>query len=166
MKKHNHFSLAKTLPGLLPWLWALLALASCGRRQVLCYTFQATPQEGWEQHNALAFPMDSVEQAGLYELSVGVRTTYAYPYQSLWLQVTTRMDSATCPRVDTLVLRVTDGQGHLQGQGMSLFQLLQPLRREHLQAGQRGVVEVRHLMRTALLPGVSDVGVRLRRVDR
>ena len=131
----------------------------------MCFAFHPVQSDGWEQHGTMVFSIDSVKQAGEYALSVGVRTTYAYPYQSLWLQVIMKMDSLPQSAVDTMELRITDSQGNILGKGKSLFQLLQPLRLYHFVAGQSGSIEVRHIMRTATLPGVSDVGILLQRAD-
>ena len=152
--------------GVLFSLLFVLALSlSCDRERTVCFTYRPTPVEGWEQHNALTFPIDSVQQTGEYNLSIGVRTTYDYPFQTLWFQVTTRLEHSHLELLDTLVCQVTDPQGNTLGHGISIFQYVYPLTSVHLNVGQRGTITVKHIMRRNMLPGVSDVGVVLRKKE-
>lgn len=143
--------------------FVLILLVSCGRQRTACFSYSSTPVEGWEQHNVLSFPIDSIESGGEYELSVGARTTYDYPFQTLWLEVTTHFEHPRMDFLDTLVCQVTDLQGNILGRGISVFQYVYPLKALRLNIGQKGVVTIKHIMRRNILPGVSDIGVILRR---
>lgn len=145
------------------FLFVLFASAACTERNKAVFSYHSTPVEGWEQHRTQIFPVDSVAKAGLYEVLVGVRTTYEFPYQTLWLEVTEKLDSPAYLNVDTLVCHITDAKGNTLGNGISLFQEQNMLNEMRLSVGQKGTIAVRHIMRRNNLPGVSDVGVLVRR---
>ena len=152
--------------GLAPlFVLLLLIVVGCGQRRVETYCFRATPVDGWETTDSLVFPIDTVHQAGRYRLSIGVRTSAAnpYPFQTLALSITTRLQGKKAQR-DTALCSLTDKDGDVNGQGVSLYQYVFPVDELHLENGQTGTITVQHLMRRNLLPGVANVGIRLDRI--
>jgi len=152
--------------GLVPlFVLLLLIVVGCGQRRVETYCFRATPVDGWETTDSLVFPIDTVQQAGRYRLSIGVRTSAAnpYPFQTLALSITTRLQGRKAQR-DTALCSLTDKDGDVNGQGVSLYQYVFPVDELHLEKGQTGTITVQHLMRRNLLPGVANVGIRLDRI--
>lgn len=152
--------------GLAPlFVLLLLIVVGCGQRRVETYCFRATPVDGWETTDSLVFPIDTVHQAGRYRLSIGVRTSAAnpYPFQTLALSITTRLQGKKAQR-DTALCSLTDKDGDVNGQGVSLYQYAFPVSELHLEKGQTGTITVQHLMRRNLLPGVANVGIRLDRI--
>lgn len=153
----------KLFVGLAPlFVLLLLILGSCGQRRVETFSFRATPVDGWETTDSLVFPIDSIHQSGRYRLSIGVRTSAAYPYpfQTLALNITTRLQGRKVER-DTALCHLTNKDGDVNGQGVSLYQYEFPVCELHLEKGQKGTITVQHLMRRNLLPGVANVGIRL-----
>ncbi|WP_347719855.1 gliding motility lipoprotein GldH [uncultured Alloprevotella sp.] len=152
--------------GLAPlFVLLLLIVVGCGQRRVETYCFRATPVDGWETTDSLVFPIDTIHQAGRYRLSIGVRTSAAnpYPFQTLALSITTRLQGKKAQR-DTALCSLTDKDGDVNGQGVSLYQYAFPVSELHLEKGQTGTVTVQHLMRRNLLPGVANVGICLERI--
>lgn len=143
---------------------AAALLASCEERPV-DYVYRSTPLGGWEPKDTLFFPTDTVRRSGRYAFSLGVRTSAAFPFQSLWLVVKREWDRPALQRLDTVVCRLTDAAGEASERGISLNQFEIPVDTIRLDAGATGRVTVRHIMRRDLLPGVSDVGIILRAVD-
>lgn len=150
---------------LLPCLALCLLLAACGEHRTATFAYQATPVDGWERKDSLCFPVDTVAAGGRYVLSLGVRTSaaHAYPYRDVALQVVARMGGSR-PQVRNVVCRLADAEGDASGSGTGTYQYVFSVDTLQLQAGQAGTLIVRHLMRDALLPGITDVGVRLRRL--
>lgn len=142
------------------------ALAGC-QRAPQAYEYHATPVEGWEPGDTLSFRVDSVARAGNYRLSVGVRTSAAhpFPFRVLWLEVKQRWPEAGASRTDTLPCRLVTEEGNLAGRGVSLYQYSFPVCTLSLPQGAHGRVTVRHIMRSEMLPGVSDVGIFLQEID-
>jgi gliding motility-associated lipoprotein GldH len=151
-------------------LWLLLIAAvvacSCGRKKnVLCFEYHAVPIDGWEQHYAQTYRVDTVSVDGDYDVSVGVRATNFYPFQSLWLLVRQQMADPDTVIVDTVVCTLSDKQGNEQGKGLSLYQHLFHVDDVHLTRGQSATITVSHIMRRSILPGISDVGVLVKRKE-
>lgn len=158
------------LPAILALCTGCLLTASCDRRTpVLAYC--PTPVEGWEPGDTLKYHIDSLAAAGRYRLSLGVRTsaTMPYPFKSLWLVVRRdwhRPDTTlTDTRVDTVEVRLTDQKGDVNGRGVSLYEYSLPLEEDNLSQGTTADIRIIHIMRREVLPGVTDVGIRLDRLS-
>lgn len=141
-------------------LFLVAVLASCDKHTVY-HSYIPTPVEGWEQNDTLAFNIDTIAEAGTYDLIVGVRTTTAYPFQSLYLLVEQQLRNPHKMSLDTLVCRLASSQGDKMGSGISTYQYIYPYKQEKLSAGQSGKIIIRHIMRREILPGVSDIGVSI-----
>lgn len=145
-------------------LFALL-LVACNRRPVAAFSYRSTPVDGWESADTLIFPIDSLPADGRYALTVGVRTSSAYPYpfRTLALSIEARFLSQA-RYADTLYCSLTDREGDVSGKGVSVYQYTFPVDTFQLHRGARGTITIHHIMRRNLLPGVSDVGIRLERL--
>ena len=58
-------------------------------------------------------------------------------------------------------MQLTNEFGDPQGHGVTLYQFDLPWRMQHLQAGQWADISIYHIMRREMLPGISNVGIRL-----
>lgn len=143
-------------------LLVVLSVAACGDKPV-AYDYCATPVEGWEPGDTLRFRIDTIRRSGDYELSLGVRTSAStpYPFQSLWLVVRQHWHNPERLVLDTLECRLTDEKGDVAGRGISLYQYDLPWKRVRLEAGDCADFSVYHIMRRELLPGITDVGVKV-----
>lgn len=141
----------------------VLLVYGCSKEKTVCFAYRPTPIEGWEQHNVLSFKVDTVKQSGEYGVYVSLRTTNAYPFQSIWLLVKTQLVSPEWNKEDTLVCVLTDKQGIHSGNGISFYQNDYLLKKLKLQHGQSGNIMVSHMMRRNILPGISDVGITVKK---
>lgn len=123
------------------------------------HEYKPTSTEGWEQRDVIQFPIDSLLRGGEYSLSVGVRATAAYPFQTLYLLVEQNFTSPVLTRRDTVKCVLTNKQGDLNGSGLRVMQYSFPVGKIALHKGQSGTITIRHIMRREILPGVSDVGI-------
>ncbi len=144
---------------------AVTMLVACKRENAVCYVYRHTPVEGWEQHNVQSFRIDTVRESGVYDLRVCLRHTNSYPFQSLWLLVRQRYLHPDTMMQDTVVCLLTDKQGNQQGNGISIYQSEYPFRKIYLEKGREGIVTVSHIMRRTILPGISDVGLLVRKEE-
>ena len=65
---------------------------------------------------------------------------------------------------DTVNMRLTDNDGTMTGNGSNLYQYDMELGlNPNLKAGDSIHYAVRHIMKRSILPGVSDLGLTLRR---
>lgn len=139
-----------------------LFAASCSRRTAYNH-YVSTPLAGWEKNDTLSFGVSPVDSAGMYGTWLGLRVTDAYPFTALTLIVEQHVLPAGSLVVDTLHCQLTDRRGNAVGKGVAYHQYRFPVSTMPLQHGDSLFVRVRHDMKREILPGISDVGVALRR---
>ena len=140
-------------------------LTACDQKAVY-YHYEQTPLTGWDKNDTLSFVIGPLSVSGRYMEEVGLRISGEYPFTGLNLIVEQRNKSKQLLRVDTLVCNLINEQGNAKGRGVSQFQYLFPLFTMDLQEGDELFVTVRHDMKRDILPGISDVGLRLVRSAR
>ena len=140
-------------------------LTACDQKAVY-YHYEQTPLTGWDKNDTLSFVIGPLSASGRYMEEVGLRISGEYPFTGLNLIVEQRNKSKQLLRVDTLVCNLINEQGNAKGRGVSQFQYLFPLFTMDLQEGDELFVTVRHDMKRDILPGISDVGLRLVRSAR
>ena len=123
-----------------------LLLVACNRHHVAKFSYRSTPVDGWESADTLIFPIDSLPADGRYALSIEARFLSQARY------------------ADTIYCSLTDHEGDVSGKGVSVYQYSFPVDTFQLHRGARGTITIHHIMRRNLLPGVSDVGIRLERL--
>lgn len=140
----------------------IVMLAACNRRLVYD-KYVSTPVAGWEKNDTLAFEVPPVDSTASYMACIGLRTTDAYPFTALTLVVEQRIYPRDEIKVDTVHCQLSDGKGNAAGKGVSYHQYIFHLSSVSLQHGDSIYVRVRHDMKREILPGVSDVGLSLKR---
>ena len=138
---------------------ATLLLSSCQRPQAT-HTYQTISDEGWSGLEPLSFTIDSLRTGGFYDLRLGIRITHSYPYRSMWVIVEQAWENPAYRRIDTLRCFLADERGGFSGSGIGTHQYEFPVSRTRLRPLQCGTIQVRHLMRHEMLPGVADIGIR------
>jgi gliding motility-associated lipoprotein GldH len=145
------------------FLLTACVFTSCSHSETPCHSYQEVPTEGWEQQHSLTFNIDTIRKTAYYRVIVNVRTTNAYPFQSLWLLVHQQYSRPQLSSKDTVVCVFTDQQGNPLRHGISLRQYSDSATSLLLRKGQYGTVTVSHIMRRNILSGISDVGVEIRK---
>lgn len=145
-------------------LLAVLLLTACKQRTVY-YHYEHTPLSGWEKNDSLVFTTDTIAIDGTYSEEVGIRINGTYPFLQLNLVVEHLVMPAMTVKSDTLSCRLIDETGNALGNGVSNYQYLIPLTSMTLKKGDRLRIAIRHDMKREILPGISDIGLRLRRID-
>ena len=145
-------------------LLAVLLLTACKQRTVY-YHYEHTPLSGWEKNDTLVFTTDTIAIDGTYSEEVGIRINGTYPFLQLNLMVEHLVMPAMTVKSDTLSCRLIDETGNALGNGVSNYQYLSPLTSLTLKKGDRLRIAIRRDMKREILPGISDIGLRLRRID-
>jgi len=145
-------------------LLAVLLLTACKQRTVY-YHYEHTPLSGWEKNDTLVFTTDTIAIDGTYSEEIGIRINGTYPFLQLNLVVEHLVMPAMTVKSDTLSCRLIDETGNALGNGVSNYQYLIPLTSLTLKKGDRLRIAIRHDMKREILPGISDIGLRLRRID-
>lgn len=140
----------------------LIMLAACNRRLVYD-KYVSTPVAGWEKNDTLSFEISPVDSAANYQSYLGLRITDAYPFTALTLIVEQHVYPRDEIKIDTVHCQLTDDRGNATGNGLSYHQYKFPITLMQLQHGDSIHVRVRHDMKREILPGVSDIGMSLRR---
>jgi gliding motility-associated lipoprotein GldH len=145
-------------------LLAVLLLTACKQRTVY-YHYEHTPLSGWEKNDTLVFTTDTIAIDGTYSEEIGIRINGTYPFLQLNLVVEHLVMPAMTVKSDTLSCRLIDETGNALGNGVSNYQYLIPLTSLTLKKGDWLRIAIRHDMKREILPGISDIGLRLRRID-
>ena len=145
----NKTSLLKSLI-----LLFIASLYTACDEQTVYHSFQSLPTEGWQRNDTLFFNVSVADSATLYNVSVEVRNRNNYPY------------SPEVPNIkrDTLELRLADNAGIWLGDGWGgLYQSTLPA--GFIRIGKAGEYRFKiiHLLPDEVLPGINDVGIKLKR---
>lgn len=142
---------------------ACVALVACDN---VVYVECSDMSDGWPKDSVLAFPLTIDDAHGIYQTQIVVRNTDAYRNQNLWLFVDTETPAGT-HRTDTVQFFLADEFGRWVGSGVgTVFEnvwIYQP-RVRYSEPGTY-TLRLQHGMRYDVLGGVSEVGVRVLRMD-
>jgi len=141
---------------------ACLSLTAC-RQRAFYYHYEHTPLGGWDRTDTLHFMVPAVSESSLYDIQLGLCTDSYYPYRNISIIAAHRVLPDGQSVRDTITHDVIDESGHPTGTGTSLFQYLFPLTTLQLKEGESLEVSVFHNMRREILPGVSSVGVQVKK---
>ena len=125
------------------------------------YSYAHTPVSGWEKNDTLTFNIPGMAAPGTYSQQVGLRMTSAFPFTSISLIVEQRIMPRGKVLTDTIKCPITDIRGNFLGDGISSFQYMFPLREVTLNKKDSIHVSIRHNMKREILPGVSDIGLKM-----
>jgi gliding motility-associated lipoprotein GldH len=139
-----------------------MLLTACNKRTVY-YHYEHTPLTGWERNDTISFVVGPIGEDGLYEEEVGLRITGEYPFMGLNMIVEQQLASTQEKHCDTLVCDLVNDHGTAKGAGVSQYQYMFRLPTLELQAGEKLFVAIRHDMKREILPGISDIGVKVSR---
>ena len=140
-----------------------LTMVGCNRKTIYSH-YEHTTVDGWEKTDTLEFCVPKVGKAGRYREEIGLRTNISYPFTGLTMIVEQQVTPSGLLRSDTLHARLMDDEGNVQGRGVSYYQYNYELCDLQLQENDSLTVRIRHHMLRLLLPGVTDIGVTLRRI--
>lgn len=140
----------------------LAALAAGCSRDAAAYQYGSVSVDGWEPGDTVVLRVPPLEQGGAYAMHLGLRTsnTVSYPFRELWLAVKQEWASGQTI-IDTLQCTLATPAGDASGKGVSLNQYEFALPVRQLAKGDSARICINHIMRQDLLPGITDVGIRL-----
>lgn len=155
-------------------LFLVVALATTGIFSS-CYQstvfdeYAHTPIAGWEKNDTLSFEVPPLYEAGHYQESIGLRITGAYPFMGLTLIVEqtiyhNKQKMMAESKRDTVNCQLIDQNGASKGQGISYIQYNFPINVYPMHEGDSIHVAIRHDMKREILPGVSDIGLKITRM--
>ena len=140
----------------------LLVLSACNRKLVYD-RYLSTPISGWEKNDTLSYDIRPVSGTDTYDMWLGLRTSEAYPFTAITLIVEQHIYPKDTIVNDTVNCKLTDRHGNASGTGVNFHQYRFPVTELQLLDGDSIHIRVRHDMKREILPGISDVGISLRR---
>ena len=140
----------------------LLVLSACNRKLVYD-RYLSTPISGWEKNDTLSYDIRPVSGTDTYDMWLGLRTSEAYPFTAITLIVEQHIYPKDTIVNDTVNCKLTDRHGNASGTGVNFHQYRFPVTELQLQDGDSIHIRVRPDMKREILPGISDVGISLRR---
>lgn len=163
MNKKSH-PVQRLLRSSVLWLGTLTLLGVACQHRTVYDQFQHTQLAGWDKAEQLHFAVPRQSEAGKFVLELQLRTNLTYPFQQLSLVVEQKVWPEKRTVVDTLHCTLADKKGKRTGNGVGLLQHSFHVREIKLQKGDSIQVTVSHNMQREILPGISDVGVKLVRI--
>ena len=143
-------------------LFVLIAFATTACQKGKVYdAYQHTPLDGWEKYDTLVFDVPPVANDALYSTDVGLRIDNTYPFMRLTLIIEHRTSSSAKILSDTIDCDLIGENGIAKGQGINCYQYSFHVRDTYIQQGDSLQVCIRHDMKREMLPGISDVGIKL-----
>ncbi len=159
-------------------------LSSCTSKTQY-YHYVHTPVTGWEKNDTISFDVPPLESTYDYGREINLRVTGFYPFTRLTLIVETycigqqqgKGKNNHSPEAregighgkkgdisrDTLRCTIISSTGRPTGYGVGNYQYAFSMPSRHYHAGDSLHVTVRHDMKREILPGISDVGLRIYR---
>ena len=150
-----------------------MALCGCNRKTIY-HHYEHTPLAGWEKSDTIVFCVPPVPQSTVLHEEVELRISNRYPFMGLSLVVdhttlpanASRKTGKTMPaglmRTDTLNCSLVGEDGNFKVKGVGYYQYHFHLTDISVNEGDSLVVAIRHAMRRETLPGIADVGIKLR----
>ena len=143
-------------------LLALVALCGC-QQQVAYHAFRHVYDPGWDKTDTLHFDIKPLMADGSYRLDTELRTDKDYPFQKLMIEVDQTVYPSKERFHDVINCELISENGVISGDGISYFQYQFHVRDLSLHQGDSIHICLTHHMKREIMPGISDVGVRLSR---
>lgn len=145
-------------------LWVVVAflLGGCDESEVY-HHYVSTPISGWEKNDTLEFNIPRLACTDRYREEIDVRISNEYPFKSISLVIEQQFFPGKRVKRDVLHCQFTDAKGHFKGDGTNFYQYRYVLDDIVLRRNDSVRITIKHDMKREIMPGISDVGVRLTR---
>ncbi len=167
-----------------------MMVTSC-KESTVYYKYAHTSIAGWEKNDTLSFAIPPLTSTGLYQENLGLRITGAYPFMGITLIVEQEIfpnqeskkekeernklqimgvkshqakkvaHGEKIVKLDTIQCNLINKDGVTTGQGISYYQYNFPINLYHFNENDSIHIMIRHDMKREILPGISDIGIKL-----
>lgn len=139
-----------------------LGFASCNRKTIY-NQYRHTPLAGWERNDTLIYSVKPMTTSGVFKEELGLRIVESYPFMRLTLVVEQEIIPSGVVRYDTLYCQLVDRNGNVKSNGVNYYQYNYHITNLSLNKGDSLTVRIRHNMKREIMPGISDIGIKLSR---
>jgi gliding motility-associated lipoprotein GldH len=161
-KSFHHYVLTRDLqPVTLAYIF-LLVVCCCSCEKNRTYEKNVSIEKySWDSKVAPAFTVDIRDTSQLYNIYVNVRHNDEYPFQNLWLLVTTQFPDSTASR--RIEINLADDEGKWYGEGIGDIWDYRSQIQENALFDRPGkyTFTLAQNMRQDPIPGIMAVGIRL-----
>lgn len=144
-------------------VFAFVLFTSSCDTDVVYDSFLHIPVDGWDKRDTLNFDVPKTKEDGLYRLEVNLRTTSTFPFTSITFVADQMTEPGHRLISDTLNCQLADDKGNVLGKGISLYQYKFILNDANLRRGDSLHISVRHIMKRETIPGISELGIKIRK---
>ena len=123
--------------------------------------YEHTSAAGWEKNDTLNFGISPVKEAGDYHEELGLRINDDYPFLGLCLIIQQTVLPSGYRHNDTLNCNLFEKNGVVKGSGIKHYQYNYHVNTIRLSAGDSLNIQVRHNMKREIMPGITDIGIRV-----
>ena len=145
--------------------FGLLLLISCDSRRVID-EYRSIGKVAWHTDSVQTFSFNVINKTQNHNIWFNIRNDRSYEFSNLWLFVTIeppRGESLT----DTVQVLLAEPSGKWLGKGFSGIYDSRVVYRRNVFFPEPGKysIHLRHGMRPALLKGITDIGIRVEKVN-
>lgn len=137
----------------------MLMLSACGG--TVFDHYEHAPLGGWDRNEAMRFCVPKQQEAVSCAEQLGLCIDNSFPFMRMTLIVETKISPSGEVLRDTLNPQLIEKNGHPTGSGINNHQYTLPVRDLHLNAGDSLTISVRHDMKREVMPGITEVGIKL-----
>lgn len=143
----------------------LAAFSACDTKRVFD-EYQPILDSKWDKNSPVVFDIpisDTLQNNNLY---INIRNNINYGYSNLWLFIKIEQPGGLAIK-DTFEMVLADPSGKWLGKGLSGLKTRQALYRSNVFFPNSGEykISIQQGMRTPILEGINDVGLRVEKMD-
>lgn len=138
-----------------------LLTASCAG-DTLVHRYAALPADGWARRDTVCFDLPGNAEDISGTLTVGLRTKTGVAIRDIVLAVEQCDSDAFVIRRDTVCYPLTDSEGDALTSGVNFHQYETQFVPFRMEKDRKGCVRIYHLMTRETIPGLTEVGIRIR----
>jgi gliding motility-associated lipoprotein GldH len=144
----------------------VLMLTSCINNDVY-FQYKSVNEIGWSKDSVYKFDVSIDDTSALYNVYVNIRNNKIYPYQNLWLFLE-KANPDHSKMKDSIECYLADQRGKWLGSGMGSILEMPVLYQQEVRFSHKGIYQYSIVqgMRDDILIGISDVGVRVEKVNK
>lgn len=137
-----------------------LTFMACDDKTVY-HHYEHVSTSGWDKNDTLSFSVTPIKKAGSYQEVVEMRIDNTYPFLSLTLQVEQTIYPLAQTHRHNVECSLINENGHPTGTGISFYRYEFPVGKIELNEGDSIQIHIVHNMKREIMPGISDIGIRL-----
>ena len=117
--------------------------------------------DGWDKNDTLKFSVAPIQTADNYLEVVEIRIDNTFPFMGLTLKVEQTVYPLGVTQRQSIECSMINNNGHPTGSGVSYYNYEFPLMNLDLNKGDSIQINIVHNMKREIMPGISDIGIRL-----